>query len=95
MFIFESTGHVGVNKLVDYCASKFAAVGFDAALRLELQANGHGKVKTTIVCPWFIDTGMFKGCSALLPVLEPDYVVGKIVNAILKDQAELIVPKLM
>jgi all-trans-retinol dehydrogenase (NAD+) len=26
-------GHSGTNKLVDYCASKFAAVGFDESLR--------------------------------------------------------------
>ena len=26
-------GHSGTNKLVDYCASKFAAVGMDEALR--------------------------------------------------------------
>jgi len=29
-------GHVGVNKLVDYCASKFGAVGFNESLRMEL-----------------------------------------------------------
>lgn len=29
-------GLSGVNKLADYCASKFAAVGFDESLRLEL-----------------------------------------------------------
>lgn len=30
-------GVCGVAKLVDYCASKFAAVGFDEALRMELE----------------------------------------------------------
>ena len=29
-------GHSGVNKLVDYCSSKHAAIGFDDALRSEL-----------------------------------------------------------
>ena len=29
-------GHSGINKLVDYCASKFAAVGLDESLRVEL-----------------------------------------------------------
>jgi short-subunit dehydrogenase len=32
-------GLVGVNKLVDYSASKFAAVGFDESLRLELEVS--------------------------------------------------------
>ena len=32
-------GHSGINKLVDYCASKFAAVGLDEALRVELHVQ--------------------------------------------------------
>ena len=32
-------GHSGTNKLVDYCASKFAAVGLDEALRVELNVQ--------------------------------------------------------
>lgn len=35
--IASLAGHCGVSKLVDYCASKFAAVGFDEALRMELE----------------------------------------------------------
>ncbi|KAJ8946337.1 hypothetical protein NQ318_004227 [Aromia moschata] len=31
--IASMAGYVGVHKLVDYCSSKFAAVGFDEALR--------------------------------------------------------------
>jgi len=29
-------GLTGSNRLVDYCSSKFAAVGFDESLRLEM-----------------------------------------------------------
>ena len=29
----------GINRLVDYCASKFAAVGFDESLRTELAVS--------------------------------------------------------
>lgn len=32
-------GQCGVPKLVDYCASKFAAMGFDEALRMELEVT--------------------------------------------------------
>lgn len=35
--IASLAGHAGIYKLVDYCASKFAAVGFDEALRMELE----------------------------------------------------------
>lgn len=53
-------GHVGISKLVDYCSSKYAAVGFDEALRMELEGRGSFGVKTTVICPYFIkSTGMF------------------------------------
>lgn len=59
--IASMAGHVGIPKLVDYCASKFAAVGFDEALRLELEDLGAMGVHTTCICPFFIQaTGMFE-----------------------------------
>ena len=55
-------GHAGQKKLVDYCSSKFAAVGLDEALKIELKVMGHDKyINTTVVCPYFISTGMFDG----------------------------------
>ena len=51
-FYCSHTGNVGVNKLTDYSASKFCAVGFEEALRLELFANNYDGVKSTIVSPW-------------------------------------------
>lgn len=38
--IASMAGHVGMTKLVDYCSSKYAAVGFDEALRIELESLG-------------------------------------------------------
>lgn len=32
-------GQFGVPKLVDYCTSKFAAMGFDESLRIELEVT--------------------------------------------------------
>lgn len=46
----------------DYCASKFAAVGFHESLAHELLADEVEGVKTTLVCPYIVDTGMFEGC---------------------------------
>ena len=37
--VASMAGKIGVNKLTDYCASKFAAVGFDESLRVELMAS--------------------------------------------------------
>ncbi|XP_036597489.1 epidermal retinol dehydrogenase 2-like [Trichosurus vulpecula] len=95
--IASSAGLLGISKLSDYCASKFAAFGFAESLFIELFAQGHTGIKTTIVCPFFIKTGMFEGCTTanplLLPILEPDYVVNKIMNAILEEQVYLFLPR--
>ncbi|XP_032172385.1 epidermal retinol dehydrogenase 2 [Mustela erminea] len=95
--ISSSAGLVGVNKLADYCASKFAAFGFAESVFMETIVQKLKGIKTTIVCPFFIKTGMFEGCSTarpfLLPLLEPEYVADKIVDGILTDKVYLNVPK--
>lgn len=93
--VASAAGIVGTPKLADYCASKFAAVGFDESLRLEMLRNGHA-IKTTVVCPYYIDTGMFAGVKTrfpwLLPIMKPEYVVGRIMKAIEKDRPRVIEP---
>ncbi|ELW71964.1 short-chain dehydrogenase/reductase family 16C member 6 [Tupaia chinensis] len=95
--ISSIAGMVGVNSLVDYSASKFAAFGLAESLFLELGIQNKTEIKTTIVCPYFIKTGMFEGCTTkypfILPLLEQDYVAKKILNAILEEQVYLIIPK--
>jgi short-subunit dehydrogenase len=59
--IASAAGLFGVNGLADYCASKFGAVGFDESIREELFNLGKDGVHTTVVCPSFINTGMFDG----------------------------------
>lgn len=93
--IASAAGISGTARLTDYCSSKFAAVGFDESLRLELK-KGDSNIVTTVVCPYFIDTGMFDGVktrfSWLLPILQPDDVVARIMRAIRKDRRRLIMP---
>ncbi|CAL8343385.1 unnamed protein product [Merluccius merluccius] len=97
--IASSAGLIGVNGLADYCGSKFAAVGFAESISLELLATGKDGIKTTIVCPYFINTGMFDGCQTkwprMLPILDPHYVAKKIIGAVLTDQVFLLMPKSM
>ena len=59
-------GLFGNAGLCDYCASKFAAIGFDESLRNELLRLGKDGVNTTVVCPYYINTGMFKGITIQL-----------------------------
>ena len=94
--IASAAGLAGTSKLTDYCSSKFAAVGFDESLRVELKRQD-SKVVTTVVCPFYTDTGMFEGVRTrfpwLLPILDPEYVVKRIVGAIEKDRRRLIMPR--
>ncbi|MGB1049262.1 MAG: SDR family oxidoreductase [Rhodothermales bacterium] len=83
-------------RLSAYSASKFAAVGFDEALRLEMRRLGH-PIDTTLVAPFYIDTGMFDGVKTrvafLLPILKPDYAVRRIMKAIDRKKRRLIMPR--
>jgi len=93
--IASVAGYFGTSGLSDYCASKFAAVGFDESIRDELALTEKYGVQTTLVCPYYINTGMFDGIeNPLIPLLEPDYVADKIVEAILTNQKILFMPRL-
>ncbi|HEY2385439.1 MAG TPA: SDR family oxidoreductase [Candidatus Binatia bacterium] len=96
--IASAAGIVGTAKLVDYCASKHAAVGFDEALRLELRRERR-PIVTTVVCPFYVSTGMFTGVrtrfSWLLPILEPAYAVKRILHGIRQNQRRIIMPRLV
>uniref|UniRef100_A0A8C2A9E7 NADP-retinol dehydrogenase n=1 Tax=Cyprinus carpio TaxID=7962 RepID=A0A8C2A9E7_CYPCA len=70
----------------DYCASKFGAI------------DG---IKMTLVCPFLVDTGLFKGCkirkemAPLFPALKPEYGVKQAMRAILTDQPMICTPRVM
>ena len=87
--IASASGLIGVARLADYASSKWAAVGFDESLRAELSKVAPG-VMTTVVCPFYINTGMFRGVRSrfpfLLPILEEDDVARRVVHAIQTDR---------
>jgi len=93
--IASMAGTLGVAGLVDYCASKFGAVGFDESLRMELKKL-KSDVKTTCICPFYIDTGMFEGArskfSLLMPILKLEYATKRIVNAIRQNEEVVMMP---
>ena len=59
--IASIAGCTGLAGAVDYCSSKFAAVGLMEALRQELASQGKTGIHLTTVCPSLITTGMFSG----------------------------------
>ena len=73
--IASLAGHSGTNKLVDYCSSKFANVGMDEALKAELYVQGVSSfIKTTVVCPYYISTGMFAGVQSKVRFSMQDFL---------------------
>ncbi|NXO71411.1 RDHE2 dehydrogenase, partial [Phainopepla nitens] len=95
--IASTAGLHGLNQLSDYCASKFAAVGFAESIDLEMRTLRKTGVKTTIVCPFITNTGMFDGAKTkwprALPFLDPDYVAERIINAVRQNQEVLLMPR--
>ncbi len=94
----SASGLIGVAKLSAYVASKWATVGFDESLRMELRRRAP-RVRTTVVCPFYVNTGMFRGVKTrfprLLPILEEEDVVGRIVSAIEHERRRLVMPWLV
>ena len=88
-------GLIGVSGLSDYCASKFGAVGFHESLRAELRRTAPG-VGTSLICPFFVGTGMFAGVRTrfpfLLPILEPEKVAAAALRAVEKNRAVVVLP---
>ncbi|MEY4276662.1 MAG: hypothetical protein RIS26_1125 [Actinomycetota bacterium] len=94
--ISSASGMLGVAKLTDYAASKFAAFGMMESLRSELRMKG-SSVNTLTVCPHYIGTGMFDGVKTkfpwLLPILDERKVAAKILRSVEKGKAMLVMPK--
>ncbi|XP_041268688.1 epidermal retinol dehydrogenase 2 [Onychostruthus taczanowskii] len=97
--IASGAGLCGTSQASDYCASKFAAVGFAESVDTEMRALRKTGVKTTTVCPYVINTGMFDGVKSkwphVLPVLEPEYVAERIISAVRQNQEVLFIPRII
>lgn len=91
--VASAAGHTVVPFLLAYCSSKFAAVGFHRALTDELAALGRTGIRTSCLCPNFINTGFIKNPSTNLgPTLEPEEVVEHLMHGILTEKKMIFVP---
>ncbi|XP_075545994.1 epidermal retinol dehydrogenase 2 isoform X1 [Dermacentor variabilis] len=92
--IASLAGLGGVCRLTDYCGSKFAAVGFQESLAMEMATEGCTGIRFTTVCPFFINTGMFAGVEpGVFGFLRPEYVADETIEAVLRDKPLLIMPR--
>ncbi|NWY26144.1 RDHE2 dehydrogenase, partial [Pheucticus melanocephalus] len=96
--IASAAGLCGASQVSDYCASKFAAVGFAESIDMEMRSLRKTGVKTTIVCPFVINTGMFDGVKSkwprVIPVLDPEYVAERIISAVRQNQEIVLMPRI-
>jgi all-trans-retinol dehydrogenase (NAD+) len=96
--ISSASALIGVPKLADYAASKWAAMGFDESLRAELRTLAPA-IQTTVVCPYYIDTGMFHGVKSrfprLLPILSETEVAESVVSAMQRNKRRVMMPPLV
>jgi all-trans-retinol dehydrogenase (NAD+) len=94
--VASSSGLLGMPILSDYAASKFAEVGFSESLRRELKKFKHTEVKVTCVCPYIIDTGLFKGFKPMVmsPFIKPEDAARAIVEGLKKGKPYVMLPPL-
>ena len=84
-------GYAGAGALADYCGSKAAANIFAESLSAEVRGSN---VAVTLVNPYVIDTGMFRGMTQmrLFSMLKPDHVVDCIMDGIRNGNNLVVVP---
>lgn len=94
--IGSAAAYTGVPQLSDYSASKAAIANFTHSLRLELKKSNRN-IHTTLISPFYINTGMFKGVKTrfpwLLPIQSPDRIVKIILRAIENKEKRVITPR--
>ncbi|XP_011497528.1 PREDICTED: short-chain dehydrogenase/reductase family 16C member 6-like [Ceratosolen solmsi marchali] len=91
--IASVAGLLGTYNCTDYSATKFASIGYHESLFTELKAHGYDGINTTLICPYFIDTGMFNGVKPRLKsMLQPEYVASEVVAAIATNEIFVVLP---
>ena len=84
--IASAAGFIANPRMSIYAASKWAVIGWSDSLRVELQ-EAKSNVHVTTIAPYYINTGMFDGVrSRIIPILKPEWVAKKILNAIEKNK---------
>lgn len=71
--------------LPDYCLSKYAVLGFDEALRLEMQSGGHN-IRSSMVLPYAFSVRL----ASMQPVFTPDYVVAKMYQGLRNNTSKVV-----
>jgi len=93
--IASLAGYVGVPRMPAYSASKWGVIGLTESIRLEvtkvMKVDG---IKFTVVCPGYVDTGMFAGAKPprFTRLLQPKEVVDEAYAAFKRNQYYVRMP---
>jgi len=93
--IASAAGVIYVPLQASYCASKSAVINLTDSVRAEMQKFKKKGVRLTIICPFFVKTGMFEGAKKLpltTRLLEPEFMADKIYMAYHKNRNYLSEP---
>lgn len=91
--ISSGAGLMYCPRILVYCASKWAILGWSHGLRVEMKET-LPHINVTTVTPGHIDTGMFDGAhSSLLPLVSTDKMVDAVWNGIKKEKAIVARPR--
>ena len=92
--ISSASGFVPLPGGSTYASSKAAVISLSESLNTELKKEGNGHVGMTIVCPGYVQTGMFDGVKEpiLVPILTPEKLAKKIVKAVQKNKRFVLEP---
>lgn len=92
----SASGYIGNPRMSVYAASKWAVLGWSDSLRLEMEKLNTG-INVTSVIPGYIKTGMFDGVKPplLLPLLETDQMVQRMLKGIAKKKTKIQAPLLV
>lgn len=87
------TGLIGTYGCTDYSATKYACVGLHESLFTELKTHGYDGINLTLICPYYVNTSLFAGVQPrFFPMLEPQYVADRIVQAVRKQEIWCVIP---
>jgi short-subunit dehydrogenase len=95
--VASAAGLLGLPFATTYASSKWAVIGFSESIRLELKQQGHRHVGVSVICPSYVDTGMFNGTRPprATRMLTPERVADLTVRAILRNRPRVLTPWLV
>lgn len=92
--IASASGFTSLPGGTTYASSKAAVTAFSESLSVELKKDGISHIGMTIVCPAYVNTGMFDGVKEpiFIPMLTPERLAKKIVKAVRRNKLFVLEP---